>query len=220
VIVRKERDQYLFSLGETDISTIKSQMEDKASYATRTPSGEQVPSTVDDKTEKQIKSFTLDIVKAVQQISSFQIDDSVNEAKSLKLDIIKHGVGSTEFLQGTKVFTLLLSYYLRENTTWMLDLEKQVAGIGSSHIAVDSSNDKTKLVDLNIEKKINGIGFVNTKDVSPNTNSKENNCFLDFQKETTGTGSAYVRPESTSLTSRTNSTACTRKINSANQFCR
>ena len=92
-------------------------MEDKASYATRTPSGEQVPSTVDDKTEKQIKSFTLDIVKAVQQISSFQIDDSVNEAKSLKLDIIKHGVGSTEFLQGTKVFTLLISYYLRENTT-------------------------------------------------------------------------------------------------------
>ena len=56
----------------------------------------------------------------------------------------------------------------------------------------------TKLVDLNIEKKINGIGFVNTKDVSPDTNPKENNYFLDFQKETTGIGSAYVRPESTS----------------------
>jgi hypothetical protein len=79
----------------------------------------------------------------------------------------------------------------------MLDFEKQVAGFGSSHIA--SSNDKTKLVDLNIEKKINGIGFVNTKDVSPDTNPKENNYFLDFQKETTGIGSAYVRPESTSL---------------------
>ena len=90
-------------------------MEDKASYATRTPSGEQVPSTVDDKTEKQIKSFTLDIVKAVQQISSFQIDDSVNEAKSLKLYIIKqmNGVGSTNFLQGAKVFTLLISYTTR-----------------------------------------------------------------------------------------------------------
>ena len=53
-IVCKERDQYMSSLGETDIiSTIYSQMEDKlASYATRTPSGKQVPSTVDE-TEKQ-----------------------------------------------------------------------------------------------------------------------------------------------------------------------
>ena len=198
VIVRKERDQYMSSLGETDISTINSQMEDNASYATRTPSGKQVPSTVDE-TEKQIKSFTLDMVKAVQEISSSQIDDSVNDAKSLKLDIIKqmNGIASTDLLQGTKVYTLLISYSIRENTTWMLDFEKQVAGFGSSHIA--SSNDKTKLVDLNIEKKINGIGFVNTKDVSPDTNPKENNYFLDFQKETTGIGSAYVRPESTSL---------------------
>jgi hypothetical protein len=198
VIVRKERDQYMSSLGETDISTINSQMEDNASYATRTPSGKQVPSTVDE-TEKQIKSFTLDIVRAVQTISSSQIDDSVNDAKSLKLDIIKqmNGIASTDLLQGTKVYTLLISYSIRENTTWMLDFEKQVAGFGSSHIA--SSNDKTKLVDLNIEKKINGIGFVNTKDVSPDTNPKENNYFLDFQKETTGIGSAYVRPESTSL---------------------
>ena len=198
VIVRKERDQYMSSLGETDISTINSQMEDNASYATRTPSGKQVPSTVDE-TEKQIKSFTLDMVKAVQEISSSQIDDSVNDAKSLKLDIIKqmNGIASTDLLQGTKVYTLLISYSIRENTTWMLDFEKQVAGFGSSHIV--SSNDKTKLVDLNIEKKINGIGFVNTKDVSPDTNPKENNYFLDFQKETTGIGSAYVRPESTSL---------------------
>ena len=198
VIVRKERDQYISSLGETDISTINSQMEDNASYATRTPSGKQVPSTVDE-TEKQIKSFTLDIVKAVQEISSSQIDDSVNDAKSFKLDIIKqmNGIASTDLLQGTKVYTLLISYSIRENTTWMLDFKKQVAGFGSSHIA--SSNDKTKLVDLNIEKKINGIGFVNTKDVSPDTNPKENNYFLDFQKETTGIGSAYVRPESTSL---------------------
>jgi hypothetical protein len=135
----------------------------------------------------------------VQEISSSQIDDSVNDAKSLKLDIIKqmNGIASTDLLQGTKVYTLLISYSIRENTTWMLDFEKQVAGFGSSHIA--SSNDKTKLVDLNIEKKINGIGFVNTKDVSPDTNPKENNYFLDFQKETTGIGSAYVRPESTSL---------------------
>jgi len=194
VIVRKERDQYMSSLGETDISTINSQMEDNASYATRTPSGKQVPSTVDE-TEKQIKSFTLDIVKAVQEISSSQIDDSVNDAKSLKLDIIKqmNGIASTDLLQGTKVYTLLISYSIRENTTWMLDFEKQVAGFGSSHIA--SSNDKTKLVDLNIEKKINGIGFVNAKDVSSGTK----NYFLDFQKETTGIGSAYVRPESTSL---------------------
>jgi hypothetical protein len=135
----------------------------------------------------------------VQTISSSQIDDYVNDAKSLKLDIIKqmNGIASTDLLQGTKVYTLLISYSIRENTTWMLDFEKQVAGFGSSHIA--SSNDKTKLVDLNIEKKINGIGFVNTKDVSPDTNPKENNYFLDFQKETTGIGSAYVRPESTSL---------------------
>jgi hypothetical protein len=54
VVVRKERDQYMSTLGETDISTINSQMEDKASYATKPPSGKQVPSTVDE-TEKQIE---------------------------------------------------------------------------------------------------------------------------------------------------------------------
>jgi hypothetical protein len=66
----------------------------------------------------------------------------------------------------------------------MLDFEKEVAGFGSSHIA-NSSNDKTQLVELNI-KKINGIGFVNTKDVFSDTYPKENNYFLDFKKETTG----------------------------------
>ena len=45
------RDQYLSSLGETEISTITSQMEDKASYATRKPGGKQVPSTVVDETK-------------------------------------------------------------------------------------------------------------------------------------------------------------------------
>ena len=51
VIVWKERDQFMSSLGETDIiSTIYSQMKDKA----RTPSGKQVPSTVDE-TKKQIE---------------------------------------------------------------------------------------------------------------------------------------------------------------------
>jgi hypothetical protein len=67
----------------------------------------------------------------------------------------------------------------------MLDFEKEVAGFGSSHIA-NSSNDKTQLVELNIEKKINGIGFFITKDVSSETNPKEENYFLDFKKETTG----------------------------------
>ena len=72
----------------------------------------------------------------------------------------------------------------------MLDFEKEVAGFGSSHIA-KSSNDKNQLVELNIEKKINGIGFVNTKDVSL-TYPKENNYFLEFKKETTGIGSAHM----------------------------
>ena len=49
VIVLKERDQYMSSVGETDIiSMIYSQM------ATRKPSGKQVPSTVDE-TKKQIE---------------------------------------------------------------------------------------------------------------------------------------------------------------------
>jgi hypothetical protein len=49
VIVCKERDQYMSSLGETDIiSMIYSQMKDKA----RTPSGKQVPSTVDEMGKK------------------------------------------------------------------------------------------------------------------------------------------------------------------------
>jgi hypothetical protein len=162
----------------------------KRHYTTESPS---FPTKVitSDPDSDLIKSFTIDILKAVKEVGSSQVDDSVNEAnKSLKLDIIKHEVGSNESLQGTKVYTLLISYSIRENTTWMLDFEKQVDGVRSSHIA--SSNDKTKLVDLNIEKKING--FVNAKDVSPDTNPKENNYFLDFEKGIIGVVSAKLSP--------------------------
>jgi hypothetical protein len=56
VIVRKERDQYMSSLGETDIiSTIYIKWKTRLLNATRTPSGKQVPSTVDE-TEKQMES--------------------------------------------------------------------------------------------------------------------------------------------------------------------
>jgi hypothetical protein len=104
------RDQYLSSLGETEISSINSQMEDLCNHKARWKT-----STIYCCQRNKVKSFTLDIVKAVQEISSSQIIDSVNEAKSLKLYIIKqmNGVGSTNFLQGAKVFTLLISYTTR-----------------------------------------------------------------------------------------------------------
>jgi hypothetical protein len=75
----------------------------------------------------------------------------------------------------------------RENKTYMLDFEKHLEGIETSHI---DSSDKTKLVDLNIEKKIKAI--VNIEEVSPDTSKNENKFYLDIKENIIGVSSSSL----------------------------